>query len=541
MDGLFLENGPFKLKVNEGQEWYLDVHPQSWHGLGYTVYIDQPVGTGLSFTKDKHYCQNDEEIDRDFYDFLQNFFKVHGEVFLDGEGKRMKRRVFFSGESHAGHYIPSMMDYIQQRNEDVKNGKGGENVEIWLGGAAIGNGWTDPYYQYAAATAAYGFGLIDLSQWATLNTIEKKCQDALKQNNLHSNDCFDLLDKIIADSDGTSQEVKVSIYDTRNWESRKKNREFPPGHKVVEAFLGGAKSEGPRMQDGITTRVLDAIHASEAASAGQVYRECTDPPFIALQKQDGLGVVPELVRVLSHPDQIPIIFFNGMNDLMCNHVGNERFLDNLPWEHTQQFSTSSRYAWKIQRLGPQPVGFIKQFQNLYFIKIPNAGHMVPLDQPDVAFEMMKNLITDPNKGFSVFQQKNVAPSLPTDVGLCDKTCQSCPPLPPLPKCPKCPSTEATPQNLYPQDAVMSNASLKPPSSTTPLHEQGISGDDSSMKEWMFGAWTGAFIACMALGCFALIRRSRRNIEWQATPNDLEFTETEYHDEVPSTSSKREVL
>ena len=55
----------------------------------------------------------------------------------------MKRPFYFSGESHAGHYIPSMMNYILDRNKEEEN-----EVKVILSGAAIGNGWMDPYHQY---------------------------------------------------------------------------------------------------------------------------------------------------------------------------------------------------------------------------------------------------------------------------------------------------------------------------------------------------------------------------------------------------------
>ena len=65
----------------------------------------------------------------------------------------MKRPLYFSGESHAGHYIPSMMDHILKQNDD-SNPATQPRVIVDLVGAAIGNGWTDPYYQYAGAEAA---------------------------------------------------------------------------------------------------------------------------------------------------------------------------------------------------------------------------------------------------------------------------------------------------------------------------------------------------------------------------------------------------
>ena len=128
MDGLWLENGPFRLLKSGNNGWTIDINEHSWHTApAYTLYVDQPVGTGLSYSKQGNYCKNDAEVNRDFHNFLEEFFLFHGDKFLQPNndpnsnnspaGWRLNRPFYFSGESHAGHYIPSMMDYILQRND----------------------------------------------------------------------------------------------------------------------------------------------------------------------------------------------------------------------------------------------------------------------------------------------------------------------------------------------------------------------------------------------------------------------------------------
>lgn len=45
---------------------------------------------------------------------MEGFLELHSQ--FKGEGNK-SRPVFFTGESHAGHYIPSMVAYILGRNE----------------------------------------------------------------------------------------------------------------------------------------------------------------------------------------------------------------------------------------------------------------------------------------------------------------------------------------------------------------------------------------------------------------------------------------
>ena len=419
MDGLFLENGPLRLKLKDDGEWTIDLNEYSWHNApAWTLYVDQPVGTGLSYSKKKNWCKDDFMVNRDFHYFLEEFFLLHKDKFLmpiddlddppSSPATMMVRRPFyFSGESHAGHYIPSMMDFILSRNDGKilptdTNGLHPLRVYIPCSGAAIGNGWVDPYHQYSAAGAAYGAGIIGTAQSTAFDAKEHDCQTNLKSGNYYYDGCFDLLDEIIDQSGGKNLQTKVSQYDTRLWETKGQPRSFPLGHKEVETYLGGAHSGlTPPLTNQVNYHdVLSAIHATESIDAGQTYRECTDPPYIALQHQDGLGVVDELVRILDHESKPHMLLFNGMNDLICNHVGNEKLLDSLPWSKAKQFTQQPRYAWesgvdpskKINYIPGRPDGYIKTFENLSFLKVLESGHMVPMDQPAIALVMMKTLV-----------------------------------------------------------------------------------------------------------------------------------------------------
>ncbi|KAL7546024.1 hypothetical protein ACHAWF_010735 [Thalassiosira exigua] len=465
MDGLWLENGPFRLKPG-GAGWTIDVNPYSWHNApAWTLYVDQPVGTGLSFTRKKVYCKNDFEVNRDFHYFLEEFFLFHRDKFLnpyDGDSPakwKLNRPFYFSGESHAGHYIPSMMDFILQRN-DGKLAPTGDNgleplrVNIPCSGAAIGNGWTDPFYQYAAADAAYGAGLIGTAQRASFEDKERDCQSNLKSGNYRSGVCFALLDDIVDQSGGKSGGFKVSQYDTRIWEKRGQSRSFPLGHKDVESYLGGHHSNSNPPLIVNYKDVLEAIHATESIDAGQKYAECTDPPYMALQHQDGLGVVDELVRVLDHDSKPHMLFFNGINDLICNHVGNEKFLDALPWSKSEQYTQEPRHAWesgvdaslKINYVPGRPDGYIKQQDNLSFLKVLESGHMVPMDQPAVALSMMKTLVYESGgskSGFLSSIQK-------LDRAMTDDSARMCK----LDECPTCHVAPISGGASYSSDALL---------------------------------------------------------------------------------------
>jgi carboxypeptidase D len=552
MDGLWLENGPFRIvqpqeSDNASQtsdEWRIELNPYSWHRIpAYVLYVDQPVGTGLSFTKSKTYCKNDLEVDIDFYFFLQEFLHTFSDLMApntgnsngDGDGlvRHMKRPLYFSGESHAGHYIPSMMDFILKRNDELTGGNVAEvlahrpphhDIVVQIHGAAIGNGWVDPFYQYSAHKAAYGMALIDEAQYNYLADQELECRANLLKGKYTSGVCFKLLDKVVSSSGGNDR-YKVSTYDNRIWERTGKPREFPIGHKLVEAYLGNVKDnrKGRTVSPPWAVQsetVLEALHATESIEARQYFAECTDPPYDALSHQDGLGVVPEVVNILNHPGapstmvvgettKVRLLFFNGVNDLICNHAGNEDFLMNLPWEGTQDWTLAPRHVWTSNNFNDgTPVGYMKEHNNLMFLKVLNAGHMVPMDQPSVSLNMMNTFMY--RKSFlDVEQGLNRAESIdacecPTAKCNYDNNGGNATPLPN--------SMNNDPQ----QDTSAPNYQNDNMVRAAPL----AAGSESNGAGNVIGmAWLAALVASLALVGYALRRRS--NSRGLMVPSDAD--------------------
>ena len=115
------------------------INNYSWHHEANLLFIDQPVGTGLSFTTVRDgLAKNDNTICLHFYRFLQNFFRLHSRyVQSDNTNSPTTRSFFLSGESHAGHYIPIMAAYILKKNSELGSSQTGGDVKIALEGLAL--------------------------------------------------------------------------------------------------------------------------------------------------------------------------------------------------------------------------------------------------------------------------------------------------------------------------------------------------------------------------------------------------------------------
>jgi len=72
--------------------------------------------------------------------------------------------------------------------------------------------------------------------------------------------------------------------------------------------------------------------------------------------------------------------YNGDLDFVCNWIGGERVADSLEWIGQPEFQNV-----KYKNIG---YGLRRELANFAFIKVSNSGHMVPMDQPEHALEML---------------------------------------------------------------------------------------------------------------------------------------------------------
>jgi hypothetical protein len=355
--------------------------------------------------------------------------------------------------------------------------------------------------QCSAHDVAYGHGLIGRSQRNALAEQEAKCQADLSKSTQASNTCYDLLEAVVKNSQGRGSPLKVSIYDHRKWELVTTDRDFPPGHKDVEAYLGGRHgTKISNYQD-----VIAAIHSTPSLQAGQRYQECTDPPYYALAHQDGLGVTGDIVALLDNG--VKLLFFNGIHDLICNHIGNDIALENLEWKHQEDYLLAKRYGWKApstQKLA----GYMKRHGNLLYLKVMDSGHMVPMDVPDVSLDMMRTLMYESEFSFDSYEQSLERAKQKEDATCTPKPCVAT-------ECPVC--TDACPED---------KAITTSEKSTTKDTDDELEQESANLL--VVGLVTALLCIILAYKGFG---RARRRQELAApTRSDMELPKMSYYDE-----------
>ena len=102
-----------------------------------------------------------------------------------------------------------------------------------------------------------------------------------------------------------------------------------------------------------------------------------------------LSDVSKLVR-----GGVKVVVYQGQLDMICGTLGAESWISKLDWDGLPKFLNSSRKPlYAPSKLATKDTGaFLKNYKNFGLYYILNAGHMVPIDAPEMALEMLKNIL-----------------------------------------------------------------------------------------------------------------------------------------------------
>ncbi|CAO3563299.1 unnamed protein product [Mortierella alpina] len=356
-DGYFLESGPLrfvdqKLTINKG----------GWHEFANVLFLDQPVGTGLSYTTEP-LLETLDEITDHFLGFLKAFFAI----FPD----RAEDELYLAGESYAGTYIPYFARGVLDHNEHVAAG----DIAYKLQGIVIGNGWIDPLHQYTSFIPYIEqHGLSTPQLMEEMVAQQQICLDAIRLHDRITQDsCEQIVQLVMQHSVQAGQKNPrcINQYDVRLTD------DFP-------ACGLNWPYELPQMATYL--RREDVLKALNAAGAATPWSECSSHVSQALRNDDSAPAVGLLPGIL---EKAKVLLFSGDQDLICNYIGTEYLISNMTWQGIQGFQDAPKIGWTVQ---DQSAGVWKQARNLTYVVLHNASHMVPYDQPFAALDMMNRFM-----------------------------------------------------------------------------------------------------------------------------------------------------
>ncbi|CAO3664035.1 unnamed protein product [Rhizopus stolonifer] len=358
MDGLFLENGPFRVNKN----LTLSVNPGGWQNYATNIYLDQPVGTGFSFAKPDNFMHNMTEITQEFTEFIDQLFSLFPRL--------QPQDLYIAGESFAGSYIPYFAKSLLDLNKIEKRYN--------LKGIAIGNGWISPKHQY---NAYYDFGvqhsLVEKDRMGITTNHLKACQkDLEKGETIHVSSCERVLSDITDSNVRENEEGKMvcmNLYDIRM-----KDEPYP------ECGLSWPYELPDVTKYLRLDEVKKAIHAEKQVLG---WKECNSAVSLALNGDKSIPADRFLPEIL---EEIPVLLYNGEYDLICNTLGTEYLIGNMTWSGSKGFKIgTTKEDWKIDN---ELVGYYIRDRNLTYVLIKDGSHMVPYDKPIECLDMINRFI-----------------------------------------------------------------------------------------------------------------------------------------------------
>ncbi|KXS20120.1 alpha/beta-hydrolase, partial [Gonapodya prolifera JEL478] len=359
MDGVFMETGPYRLSASNGTV-SVRINTNSWYQYANVLFVDQPVGTGFSYTRDG-YATSIFEARSMFIRFLDRWLTAFPQF--------RKSEVYLAGESYAGVYIPyfarAMLDWGKVRRFHCKT-------------TTIGNGWMDPIRQYDSyLDFALQNQLVSGTFLDTMRADTEKCRQEYSKGieRLKLDVCEDILEQVLAES-RSKDGLCLNVYDIRFKDDTPSGGcglySWPPGVLMCPSYF--FLNQQPS--------VVTAIHATGKRTP---WVECDSSVFNALSRDTtppSYKLLPELL------EKLKVLVFVGDKDLICNNLGVEYMVGNLTWNGAKGFANAP-LEWL---LNGYVVGLNQTERNLTYVRIFGGSHMPAVESPGQVFEMMNRFM-----------------------------------------------------------------------------------------------------------------------------------------------------
>eukprot|EP01134_Creolimax_fragrantissima_P003214 CFRG3214T1 len=356
MVALFLELGPCTIS-KDGKTTVSN--PYAWNRNATVIFLDQPAGVGFSTGPETSY--GEAQIGKQMQTFVEDFLQVNSYL--------RKNKFFVFGESYGGHYIPAVGASIHQYN---KLGKG---RYINLAGIAIGNGLTDGVYQVPeyldyVANNPLDKLLCSKDDYEYMKLMAPECerQIDLCQRSENKDICEKSCD--FCNELFLAPIIKTGInhYDIR----KKCAGPMCYDMSMIDTFLNNADNQA----------ILGVSKKWETCNM------VVHQHFVHEWMRSFSGNVTYLLQ-----DDIPVLLYAGDMDFSVNYMGVKAFAKSINWNGKQDFNNAPDVPWVH---GNELAGFIRKAGPLSFIQVHNAGHMVPLDVPEAALEMVNTFMFQEN-------------------------------------------------------------------------------------------------------------------------------------------------
>ncbi|PFX24817.1 Retinoid-inducible serine carboxypeptidase [Stylophora pistillata] len=369
--GNFAEIGPLDVG--------LESRNTTWIREANIVFVDNPVGCGYSYVKDPSaLTRNISEITADLVTFFKAFL-LKFPIF-------QKIPFFIAGESYGGKMAAAFGKALYILINEKK-------IQCKLNGLALG----DSLISFEDTVLSYGlylfsFSLLDGKDYNNVQELATETSSAASKGDFKTAmDLSDKGNKLIAnvtDNVDVYYVLRHNVLDSVSAQSHICKNTFRLSHDqmFVQYVIRAHHDPLFELMNGPIRKKLGII-PENVTWGGQ-------SDLVAISQRNDipssvLSDVGELVR-----GGVKVIVYEGQLDMICGTVGPELWISKLQWDGMPEFLKASRKPlYAPSKLEKRETGaFLKSYKNFGLYYILNAGHMVPIDAPEMALEMIKNVL-----------------------------------------------------------------------------------------------------------------------------------------------------
>lgn len=368
------ENGPVML---DPITYEAKANPDTWTQYANIIWIDQPAGVGFSLGTPKN--QTMEEVAQEFNGFLLQLYAKFAKL----QGKRL----WITGESFAGKYIPHMANWIY--NNEEENTKAG----ILLQGVNV----DDPLFAPNVVTKELPSVDYGLAYQKELNLTSDEVHE-LEQIGEQNGIRHFVRDHLTYPPKGPisippNLNTTFSPYDHLKQMIMSHNPCFSPYYTVNKSPCGTLDALGANMTTQATfplgyfhhPPVVAAINAQPNIS----WVQCSQHPNFKIMKTANTNYpVPDVFGKVIEKSKKTIVQ-HGTHDYVVLFNGSALAIQNMTWHGKQGFQHPPS---KTLSVDGEKKGYYQTERNLTFVVIKGAGHMVPAYAPKAASQLLRFLL-----------------------------------------------------------------------------------------------------------------------------------------------------
>ncbi|KAG8793931.1 hypothetical protein FRC12_001155 [Ceratobasidium sp. 428] len=365
--GLLMENGPCNVQPGGNSTAR---NPYGWNEVTNMFFLDQPAGVGYSYSTSSHVIDTTKEAAEDFYAFMQ--------LFLTRFPEYSQRPFHVLAESYGGQYAPNFANYINRQNK--AHALAASRQHINLESVVIVNGFvspeiqepTDPEY---ACRGPYAFWDNNGEHCAKLRSRVPRMRQLMQT-------CRDFETRLTC--------VPAAIY-------------------TLSAFIEGFEKMGLNRYD-VRKNCTEPVACYDEMGWAQDYLNRTDvkvalgvpgnysyswlsweinSAFVRAADiaNDATPMIRELVE-----DGVRVLNLAGDADFACNFMGAFEWMYRLDNPYAKEFRLMNNTVWRNKdgkaigevRAAGDDAG--KTAGAYTWLRVYEAGHMVPHDQPEVSLQ-----------------------------------------------------------------------------------------------------------------------------------------------------------